>query len=478
MGELIYKILIVDDEVKVLDALKKTLERSKQFKSDIFVVDSGLKALDIIKNQDFDLVLSDYKMPKMDGVEVLTKIKEINPDTVRILITGYSDLEIAREAINKAAVHNYIEKPWDNEKIRTIIYSAIKEVKARKEPDFNLREFLSSENSRTLVNALASLKEVKEYSHTVLRKDEDRLPQIEGLNKSIDLLSKYDYLKKEEKSPVVFKCPICSSYDYRVILKCPVCASDYLEKGDVVEHYSCGHVDMYSHFEKGIHLTCPKCEDNLRQIGEDYRKVGNWIHCKNCGEFFGDGNLNLICNSCGSASSVNQADWEFEKRIVPNKERLGQIVTKLEVIDEIKKISQEKGLFFEQNLEIKENGKDYAYDVVVFRKDPTITQEENQPLFIADVGIDKTGIFSEKLKEYNERGVEFSNKNFYFIVHPFLSNDSKLLSEKYKIQTIEAEKLKDNLNTLFGKSSFGPPINKKNNIKFKNIQRNRLMHLH
>lgn len=454
------KILIIDDEIMVLDALKKTLERSKQFKSDIFLVDSPLKAMDIAKNQNFDIVISDYKMPKMSGVEILTKIKEMNPDTVRILITGYSDLEIAREAINKAAVHNYIEKPWDNENIRNTIYSAIKEVEAKKEPDLSLERLLSSDNAGTLVNALISLEEVKEYSHTVLRKDEDRLPEIEELTKKIDILSKYDYLRKEEKSPVVFKCPICSSYDYRVIVKCPVCASDYLEKGDVIEHYSCGHVDMYSLFEKGINLTCPKCDENLRQIGEDYRKVGNWIHCRKCGEFFGDGNLNLVCNSCGSASSVNQTEWEFEKRIIPNKERLGQISTKLEVINNIKKITEEKGLFFAQNVGITDNGKEHKYDVLVFQKDPVLTKEDNPPIFFADVGIDKTGIFTEKLKEYYERNKD-PNKTFYFIAHPFLSNDSKLLSEKYKIQAIETEKLKDTLNQIFGKISTHSKINNK-----------------
>jgi hypothetical protein len=140
---------------------------------------------------------------------------------------------------------------------------------------------------------------------------------------------------------------------------------------------------------------------------------------------------------------------------------LGQISTKLEVINGIKKMAEEKGLFFAQNIGITDNGKEYKYDVLVFQKDPILAKEDNPPIFIADVGIDKTGIFTEKLKEYYERNKDLPNKTFYFVAHPFLSNDSKALSEKYKIQSIETEKLKDSLNQIFGEISIHSKINKK-----------------
>ena len=122
----IYKILIVDDEKETLKALRSTIERAKQFKSSILTAESAEKALSLLKTQEFDLVLSDYKMPGINGIELLREVKNKYPDTIRMLITGYSDLSTAKEAINLAEVNNYLEKPWDNEELRSIIHAALK----------------------------------------------------------------------------------------------------------------------------------------------------------------------------------------------------------------------------------------------------------------------------------------------------------------------------------------------------------------
>ncbi len=113
-----FNILIVDDEVEVLNALKKTLQRAKEFDADISIASNAEEAKNKLSEKDYDLVLSDYNMPNTNGVQLLTWVKENYPEVVRIIITGYSDLETAREAINQANVHNYIEKPWDNDSLR------------------------------------------------------------------------------------------------------------------------------------------------------------------------------------------------------------------------------------------------------------------------------------------------------------------------------------------------------------------------
>lgn len=134
MLENVYRILIVDDEKEVLHALRRTLLYAKQFKSEIKTVENAETALEEIEKRDIDLILCDYRMPGMTGTQFLQKVRDKYPDIVRIIVTGFSDIEIIKEAINKAEIHYYIEKPWINEQVRTIVYEALKR-KAKRESD-------------------------------------------------------------------------------------------------------------------------------------------------------------------------------------------------------------------------------------------------------------------------------------------------------------------------------------------------------
>ena len=130
-----YKILIAEDENTVRRSLKMTLERAKEFSAEIDTASDGQEALEKVEEKEYDLVLSDHKMPGLTGVELLKKVKQVSPDTIRILITGYRDLSIAKEAINKASVHEYIEKPWDNDELRFTIYQNLRRKEQRESED-------------------------------------------------------------------------------------------------------------------------------------------------------------------------------------------------------------------------------------------------------------------------------------------------------------------------------------------------------
>ena len=103
-------ILVVDDEPDILESL-----------TDVFAVHlpgvkvhtagNGTKALDILKKEQVGLVISDYKMPGMDGLEFLTKAREVAPAAPRILITAYPELNVAVRAINEAQIQNFLTKP-------------------------------------------------------------------------------------------------------------------------------------------------------------------------------------------------------------------------------------------------------------------------------------------------------------------------------------------------------------------------------
>ena len=142
MDDKVHKILIVDDEKEILEALKMTLERSEEFKSEISLAKNGQSALKQLKKQKFDLILSDFRMPKMDGITFLKEIRRKYPSLVRILITGHSNLFLSMKAINQADVDHYIEKPWHNDELNFIIYTSLK-MKLDKEN--NLRKMIKTE---------------------------------------------------------------------------------------------------------------------------------------------------------------------------------------------------------------------------------------------------------------------------------------------------------------------------------------------
>ncbi|MEE9116734.1 MAG: response regulator [Thermoplasmata archaeon] len=121
-----YNILIVDDEEKVLKALQMTLKRTDAFNSQIRTASNGEEGLAKLAEGNFDLVLSDFRMPKMDGVEFLNKVRLEYPYIVRILITGYSEIDVAKNAITKSKVHSYVEKPWDRDELVSIICNELR----------------------------------------------------------------------------------------------------------------------------------------------------------------------------------------------------------------------------------------------------------------------------------------------------------------------------------------------------------------
>ena len=106
------KILLVDDEPNILKSLARILKHYSTT-----TATSGPEALELAHDIQFDLVISDYRMPKMDGIAFLEKFMVVQPDTVRIIYTGYADLEAAQSAINKLGVYRFLDKPSDNMQI-------------------------------------------------------------------------------------------------------------------------------------------------------------------------------------------------------------------------------------------------------------------------------------------------------------------------------------------------------------------------
>lgn len=120
MNQADIKILIVDDEPNVLKALTRLLKDYNPISAG-----SGEEALELAQHQDFDLVISDYRMPGINGIDFLILFKRMQPDAIRIVLTGFADLEGAQHAINEAQVFRFINKPWSNLEIVNVVENGL-----------------------------------------------------------------------------------------------------------------------------------------------------------------------------------------------------------------------------------------------------------------------------------------------------------------------------------------------------------------
>ncbi|MCA9189329.1 MAG: response regulator, partial [Planctomycetales bacterium] len=104
-------VLFVDDEAGVVSACKRALRREPW---EIRITTSADEALQLIAAEDFAVVVSDQRMPAMDGAELLRQVSQLKPDTVRIILTGHADIDSAVDAINRGHVFRLLGKPWND----------------------------------------------------------------------------------------------------------------------------------------------------------------------------------------------------------------------------------------------------------------------------------------------------------------------------------------------------------------------------
>lgn len=116
-----FTLLFIDDEPDIVSSLKRSFRRG----FNVITATSGSEGLEIIKSQAVDLIISDQRMPDVTGDQVLTAAKQLQPDAIRILLTGYSDIEALTNCVNEASIYKYITKPWEPEDLRLTVVRAL-----------------------------------------------------------------------------------------------------------------------------------------------------------------------------------------------------------------------------------------------------------------------------------------------------------------------------------------------------------------
>jgi DNA-binding NtrC family response regulator len=143
-------VVIVDDEEMVITSVRAYLELETEFEIHGFTEPE--QAVKHMENHPVDIAVSDYLMPRMSGIQFLTRAKQIQPEASRVLLTGHADKQSAIQAINDVGLYQYVEKPWENAQLLLIIQNGIERSKLLRE----LREKVSE-----LDTAHSSLKNVQ-----------------------------------------------------------------------------------------------------------------------------------------------------------------------------------------------------------------------------------------------------------------------------------------------------------------------------
>ncbi len=135
-GAPLFTLLFVDDEPDIVDSLHRSFRKGYK----ILTATSGQEAIEHIQSQPVDLIISDQRMPGISGDAVLKAAKELQPGAIRILLTGYSDLESLVRCVNEAGIYKYLNKPWEPEDLKLTVIRALEHL------DLDRRLKLASEN--------------------------------------------------------------------------------------------------------------------------------------------------------------------------------------------------------------------------------------------------------------------------------------------------------------------------------------------
>jgi len=156
-------LLFVDDEPSILSALRR-LFRPHGYR--IMMAESGAAGLEILEREAVDLVISDMRMPEMDGATFLKHVRQRWPDVMRILLTGYADITSTVAAINEGEIYRYISKPWDDNEIVLVVREALE------------RRRLEEENRRLSALTLRQNEELKELNAGLEQKVSERTAEV------------------------------------------------------------------------------------------------------------------------------------------------------------------------------------------------------------------------------------------------------------------------------------------------------------
>jgi signal transduction histidine kinase len=168
-----HTVLFVDDEQNVLNSLERLFEDEGY---EVVTASSGNEALQKLDSKKVSLVISDYRMPLMNGMELLQQVKTKAPEAMRIMLTGFADMEATIDSINKSGVYRYVTKPWNDEELKIIVRDSLRQYE------------LAEENKRLNELTRKQNQELKDLNENLEKRVEERTQEIKVKNRELEKL--------------------------------------------------------------------------------------------------------------------------------------------------------------------------------------------------------------------------------------------------------------------------------------------------
>ncbi|PKQ63622.1 SpoIIE family protein phosphatase [Raineya orbicola] len=180
-----HSILYIDDEQSNLDIFRISFKREYN----IFTAYEPEQAFEILKNNQIDIIIADQQMPQMTGTQFLEKTLQEYPEAIRIILTGYADIQVVIEAINKCGIYKYITKPWEREDIKMTLEKAVETVKIKRENQW-LVQSLEQELTKLEAKYFEQYKEAREYARKLEKQKAEISAMYRKLGQNINYASK------------------------------------------------------------------------------------------------------------------------------------------------------------------------------------------------------------------------------------------------------------------------------------------------
>jgi class 3 adenylate cyclase len=162
------KILYVDDEPGNLTIFEAAFEDDY----DVILAESGAKALEILAQAPVDILITDMRMPKMTGAELLEKVIPLYPDTIRMVLTGYTDIESVVQAANQGRVYQFITKPWEDDQVRMLLRTAVEHAELLRQGRELRQQLLEQQHKEETIRSIFQRFAPSAVVDKVLRQDE------------------------------------------------------------------------------------------------------------------------------------------------------------------------------------------------------------------------------------------------------------------------------------------------------------------